>query len=49
MTSNQVPQRVITGDWRGGRVGDLFLKSSLLTGDFTKIFLSFATNLSAFE
>jgi hypothetical protein len=51
MTSNQVPQCVITGDGEGMRrvFGYLFSKGYILAGDFTKIFLSTATNLSASE
>jgi hypothetical protein len=37
VASNQVPHRVITGVGGRGVSGALFLKSSILAGDFTKI------------
>jgi hypothetical protein len=48
MASNQVPQHVITGVGGSGVSGVLFLKSSILAGDFTKIFFPLSTNLFTF-
>jgi hypothetical protein len=45
-TSNHVPQRETEGN---GTTGALFLKGSILDGDFIKSFCQLATNLSTSE
>jgi hypothetical protein len=47
MTSKQVPN-VYMLEWENGVPGALFLSSSNLADDFTKISFPWATNLSTF-